>query len=40
MNQAQKLPSVNGMAGEGDCSVTFLQRALWLQTGEMIALLS
>jgi hypothetical protein len=25
--------------GEGDNTLTFLQRALWLQTGEMVAIL-
>lgn len=28
-----------GLAGEYDHSLTFLQRAHWIQTGEMIALL-
>lgn len=28
-----------GLAGENDHTLTFLQRAHWLQTGEMVALL-
>lgn len=29
----------DGMAGKGDSSFTFMQRALWLQTGDCPALL-